>query len=475
MGKRTRKKALPLIEGEGKRKTGPIMGVDVHKDVLALCIVSETKTMLERNVQNNKAGVQKVVGICKEYQVRSVAMEATSQYHISLLMTLIDAGIPSLLANAGQTVETQGKKTDKLDARRIAIAHRDGRLRPSVISPEKITHLRKNNRTIARLIQDMTRCKQRLNQVFHQHDCNVKHYVKGFLTTTWTMELLHAALTASDKMISINDLIEQCYPRNPAKRTNDDLERIEGLAEELGKLLAHLGPLEKQVVSTNVMQLRLCSSLLEQHRLTNCAVVKHDPPISRQLRVLLSIPGIGPDTAFCVLAEVVDINLFASPEKLVKWAGLAPRVHQSGHRKHITGRIHKGGNKHLRRALTLACAHIYARGDTSHPIYAFIKTKYDQTGKYWLAVCAGARKLLTILWYLLRRDEEWRPPSITDVVVLSSLQRKIARKIQAAERLITRYESLQVALTEKLADYLEPLPQRSCSSNDLLRSLLRAT
>ncbi|NMC04024.1 MAG: IS110 family transposase [Candidatus Lokiarchaeota archaeon] len=49
---------------------------------------------------------------------------------------------------------TQGKKTDKLDAKRIAIAHRDGRLKPSVISPQEIMALRKAMRVHTRLVED---------------------------------------------------------------------------------------------------------------------------------------------------------------------------------------------------------------------------------------------------------------------------------------------------------------------------------
>ena len=54
------------------------------------------------------------------------------------------------------------------------------------------------------------------------------------------------------------------------------------------------------------------------------------------MELLLTIPGVGPDTAAIVLAEVVDVKLFSKPEKLVKWSGLAPRVLQSGHRKKKT-------------------------------------------------------------------------------------------------------------------------------------------
>lgn len=140
------KKTLALVQGEGKRKTGPILGVDVHKKLLACCIVSETKLLLEVTKRNSKAGIAAVIGLCRQYQVRSVGMEATSQYHFPLMFALEEAGLPFLVANPQQTRETQGKKTDKLDARRIAVAHRDGRLKPSVIPPQAFMHLRKNNR-----------------------------------------------------------------------------------------------------------------------------------------------------------------------------------------------------------------------------------------------------------------------------------------------------------------------------------------
>jgi transposase len=401
----SRKKTLALVQGEGQRKSGPILGVDVHKTLLAYCIVSETRILQEGIFPNTKSGVIELLALCRHYSVRSTAMEATAQYHFPLMFALQEEGLPFLVANPLQTRETQGKKTDKLDARRIALAHRDGRLKPSVISPRIIMHLRKNNRTILRLLQDQTRCKQRLQQAFHLHDCHPTRLFKGFLRTNWTLEVFHQVLT-TDKMIS--ELVEHYYPRPPRKRTPQDVDRIHRLKALLETFRAHLTPLETQVISTDVAQLRLFQTLLAQHRLTNYLVVKDTPELQVPLRILLSVPGIGPDTAFCILAELVDIQYFPAPEKLAKWAGLAPRVHQSGHRKHVTGKLHKGGNKYLRRALTLACTFIYARGDTTHPIRQFVKAKYEQTQKYWLAICAGARKLLTILWYLLRRGEQWK-------------------------------------------------------------------
>lgn len=343
------KKTLALVQGEGQRKTGPIMGIDVHKRELACCIVSETQILREVTTRNTKPGIAVIIALCREYQVRSVGMEATSQYHFPLMFALEDAQIPFLVANPQQTRETQGKKTDKLDARRIAVAHRDGRLKPSVIPPQALMHLRKNTRTLLRLIPDQTRAKQRLNQVFHLHDCHPQQIVRGFLNTQWTLELLYATLT-TDKMIA--ELVEHYYPRPAVKRARKDVKRMQELQTLREGFRTHLTPLELQVVSTDVAQLRLRRTFLTQHRLTNTVVAQTTPELQQQLRLLLSVPGIGPDTGFCILAEVVDIAYFPTPAKLAKWAGLAPRVHQSGHRKHITGKLHKGGNKYLRRVLT---------------------------------------------------------------------------------------------------------------------------
>ena len=33
--RKAQKKVVALVEGEGRRKSGPVMGVDVHKSVLA--------------------------------------------------------------------------------------------------------------------------------------------------------------------------------------------------------------------------------------------------------------------------------------------------------------------------------------------------------------------------------------------------------------------------------------------------------
>ena len=44
----------------------------------------------------------------------------------------------------------------------------------------------------------------------------------------------------------------------------------------------------------------------------------------------MSIPGIGFLSALTLYAEICDIRRFSSPDKLAHYAGLGPRVRQSG-------------------------------------------------------------------------------------------------------------------------------------------------
>jgi len=335
------KKVVPLENGEGKRKNGAIMGIDVHRSILAVCILNEKSFLYEQNHTNNKAGLETILKLVKKFKVRGVAMEATSTYHLKICFALIDHSIPVLLACAKQTADTQGRKTDKLDARRIAVAHRDGRLKPSVISPREFTHLRRSTRKLVMLIQDQTKSKQRIQQLFQLYDCHLTAIQSNFLKTNWSLDLLLACLEITEKTDNknIKELVLEYYPEKKLKSAS--ASQINSLQDEIENLLNQLTLVEKINLQTELYQIRIFDKLIEQHRLIYRIFAKEHQQFKNNMELLLSIPGVGPDTAAIVLAEVIDVKLFSKPEKLVKWSGLAPRVLQSGHRKKKTEKFTK--------------------------------------------------------------------------------------------------------------------------------------
>jgi len=75
------------------------------------------------------------------------------------------------LVNAAQAKNLPGRpKTDKLDAQWLARLTELGLLRPGFVPPKAIRDLRDYTRARTRLIQERTRCWQRLEKLLLRHE-----------------------------------------------------------------------------------------------------------------------------------------------------------------------------------------------------------------------------------------------------------------------------------------------------------------
>jgi transposase len=109
---------------------------------------------------------------------------------------------------------------------------------------------------------------------------------------------------------------------------------------------------------------------------------------------LQTIPGIGPYIASSLIGEIQDITRFQTVKALTAYAGLDPKIRQSGHSLNSTGRLTKRGSSYLRRSAFLA-ANVARRYD---PQFQALYDKKRAEGKtYKEANCAVARKLLKVI------------------------------------------------------------------------------
>lgn len=83
-------------------------------------------------------------------------------------------------------------------------------------------------------------------------------------------------------------------------------------------------------------------------------VVSESPRFKNDFRLLTSIAGVGPITAFTILAEVGDLRRFGRARQLTAFAGVSPRITESG--SSVRGKTHmcKRGNGRIRQALYLS-------------------------------------------------------------------------------------------------------------------------
>jgi transposase len=137
-------------------------------------------------------------------------------------------------------------------------------------------------------------------------------------------------------------------------------------------------------------------------------------PLERELRqaarddqrvvLLETIPGVGDLLGLTLASEIGDVARFATPRKLIGYAGLAPRVHQSGERSH-TGALSKAGSRTLRWAAVEAAHAAWRPTNPWHELYSDIAKR---TGKN-PAKSAVARKILIACWHILSRQQPFKP------------------------------------------------------------------
>ena len=88
--------------------------------------------------------------------------------------------------------------------------------------------------------------------------------------------------------------------------------------------------------------------------------VQEDKELTTQVELLTSIKGIGSNTAWAILAYLGDVNLFKNSRQVTSFAGLNPRINQSGTSVNKS-RFSQMDHHRLRRALympaVVACHH----------------------------------------------------------------------------------------------------------------------
>jgi transposase len=126
--------------------------------------------------------------------------------------------------------------------------------------------------------------------------------------------------------------------------------------------------------------------------------------------LLCSIPGIAEWLATVIIAELGSRLSVLSGDQLVAFAGLDPKVRQSGATLHATGRMTKRGSPHLRWALVRA-ANVSRMHDPD--LRRFYQKKRTEGKGHTAATCATARKLCYRIVAVLKRKSPYLATRIT--------------------------------------------------------------
>ena len=137
-------------------------------------------------------------------------------------------------------------------------------------------------------------------------------------------------------------------------------------------------------------------------------VIDKDEDFSRDFKLLISIDGVGLITAMTVLAEIGDLRRFERARQLTAYAGVSPRVVQSGTSVRGKTRMCKRGNKRIRQALYLsAMATLNTKKPNSLSTMHYHLCDNGKEGKE--ALGAVMRKQLTVMRAVLISGKPYDP------------------------------------------------------------------
>ena len=117
-------------------------------------------------------------------------------------------------------------------------------------------------------------------------------------------------------------------------------------------------------------------------------------------KLLCSIPGIGPLTAATIIAEIGDVSRFKDAQSLMAYAGLDPRVRQSGKTLLRNTHLTKRGSPYLRRALYVAATIAKRRDAEMNRVFG---KKRAEGKRYTEATIVIARKLVARVYAVWKR------------------------------------------------------------------------
>ena len=156
-------------------------------------------------------------------------------------------------------------------------------------------------------------------------------------------------------------------------------------------LAEHLAYLDAEVAKTQ----QLIRSHIDSHT-----------GLRGQRDLLLSIPGIGETTAAKLLSEIMDVKLYRSARQLAAFAGLAPRLHESGSSVRRKARLSKTGAPRLRKALYFPALVAMKHNPRIRALGARLKDR----GKCPMEVIGAAmRKLVHLAYGVLKSGRPFDP------------------------------------------------------------------
>jgi transposase len=360
-----------------------VCGADVHKDLIVATIASDDDGMpVQANFGTTKAELERFRNWLLAHKCEQVAFEATGVYWIPVYDAL-KTSLDVIVANPLQIKSLPNDKSDSKDSNRIADYCLNGQIKRSRVFTEEDRDLRMLTRARSGYVKTRTQLRNRVHKYLSSSGIKLSSCINDIFCK-------------SGRYI-LNGLTE-------GKSTDEMLDGIpSGRIRKKRDLIR--AAICEGLNGTNRMLVRdsldLLDNLEAKIEATSHEILKKIQQRSKDLAIVMSIPGIGFTSGAVILAEIGNYNDFDTPEKLAKWCGLNPGENESAGKKKKVG-ITKRGSKYIRTVLVQAAQTIANMGKSR--LSRFFQRLNAKKGRN-VAIIAVARKLICLIHHLLINQE----------------------------------------------------------------------
>jgi transposase len=247
------------------------------------------------------------------------------------------------------------RKDDKRDARKLSMELAKGNLKGIYIPDKHMQDARTLVRQRHRLIQDQTRCANRIKHLLLSNGIQT-----GEKSERWSLRFI---------------------------------SKLQQLECRSGLLKTSL-----QFALEQYLQIR---RILKEITLMIREVSRQEP-FAKVQAILQSIDGVGPITGMVIQSEIGDINRFKRLDSLCDYAGFVPDIYSSNDKTVVRG-ISKRGNEFLREAIIESSWMLIRRDPAMLMKYQEYKSRMNANK----AIVRIAKHLLSRIRFLWKNDQTY--------------------------------------------------------------------
>lgn len=386
------------------------VGIDVSKDKHDCTIVSSDGEVLADvfTIQNHMDGFnllfQKIKSVAPDLSKVKVGLEATGHYSYNILGFLLDKGLSTYVINPLHTnlfrksTSLRRTKTDRVDARTIAAMMMSGVVLSSYTA---ISYHNEELKSLSRYrfdkVRERAKLKQSVSRLVNILFPELEQLVPTLhLATVYALlaELPGAKQIASCHLTHLTNLLSSTsrgrYGRDKAVELRDAAKQSIG-----------------SVMPAKSLELQHTIRLIRE---LDAEIAEIESALKQMMddiaSPILTIPGISYRMGAMILAEIGDFSRFASPDRLLAYAGLSPSTYQSGKLNNAYAHMEKRGSRYLRYALYNSTKYVCI---WDRSFSAYLAKKRAEGKHYNVAISHAAKKLVRLIFALQRSGKSYIP------------------------------------------------------------------